>query len=49
MSTADAKTLIVLRHAKAGELAEHLTGFHIVAGGQIIDSWSTYRGSGWAH
>lgn len=40
---------VFLRHAKAGELAEHLTGFHIVACGQIIDSWSTYRGSGWAH
>lgn len=40
---------VFLRHAKAGELAEHLTGFHVVADGEIIDSWSTYRGSGWAH
>lgn len=40
---------VFFRHAKAGELAEHLSGFHVFAGDEIIDSWPTYRGSGWAH
>ncbi|AZT95060.1 amino acid deaminase/aldolase [Brevibacterium aurantiacum] len=39
--------LVWFRHAKAGELAEHFNEFLVVAGTQIIDSWSTYRGQGW--
>lgn len=39
--------LVWFRHAKAGELAEHFNEFLVVSHGQIIDSWSTYRGEGW--
>ena len=35
------------RHAKAGELAEHFNEFHVIAGGKITDTWTTYRGRGW--
>ncbi len=35
-----------LRHAKAGELAEHLNGFSVVAGGLLSETWPTYRGLG---
>ena len=38
---------VFFRHAKAGELAEHLSRFHVVAGGTIVDTWETYRGLGW--
>ncbi|QIN29574.1 amino acid deaminase/aldolase [Brevibacterium luteolum] len=38
---------VFFRHAKAGELAEHLDFFHIVADGQLIETWETYRGLGW--
>jgi D-serine deaminase-like pyridoxal phosphate-dependent protein len=34
------------RHAKAGELAEHVNELHIVDGGQVIESAPTYRGEG---
>lgn len=39
--------LVWFRHAKAGELAEHFNDFLVVSGGEIIDTWSTYRGEGW--
>ncbi|MEJ5920608.1 amino acid deaminase/aldolase [Corynebacterium sp. H78] len=34
------------RHAKAGEIAEHANETLIVAGGEIIHRWPTYRGKG---
>jgi D-serine deaminase-like pyridoxal phosphate-dependent protein len=34
------------RHAKAGELCEHVNRLHAVCGDQIIDGWPTYRGEG---
>ncbi len=37
-----------LRHAKAGELAEHLDEFHLVDGGTVIAALPTYRGDGQA-
>lgn len=36
------------RHAKAGELAEHVTEFHLVAGDRVVASVPTYRGEGHA-
>lgn len=38
---------VFFRHAKAGELAEHLDRFHIVADGRLAGTWETYRGLGW--
>ena len=39
---------IWLRHAKAGEPAEHLNEFHVVADGRITHTLPTYRGEGQA-
>ena len=39
---------IWFRHAKAGELAERLSEFHVVSDGRIVDTWPTYRGEGQA-
>lgn len=36
------------RHAKAGELAEHTTTVHLVAGDRVAESVPTYRGLGFA-
>jgi D-serine deaminase-like pyridoxal phosphate-dependent protein len=38
--------LVWLRHAKAGELAERFTRFHLVNGDLIVDECPTYRGEG---
>ncbi|MGH3951538.1 MAG: amino acid deaminase/aldolase, partial [Pseudonocardiaceae bacterium] len=35
-----------MRHAKAGELAERFTTYHVVAGGRLERSVPTYRGEG---
>ncbi|GLI28314.1 alanine racemase [Agromyces rhizosphaerae] len=35
-----------LRHAKSGELSEHLDAFHVVHGGRVVEVVSTYRGDG---
>jgi D-serine deaminase-like pyridoxal phosphate-dependent protein len=35
-----------MRHAKAGELAEHLTAYHLVAGERVVATVPTYRGEG---
>ncbi len=35
-----------MRHAKAGELAEHLTAYHLVAGDRVVATVPTYRGEG---
>lgn len=35
-----------LRHAKSGEISEHLNALHVVDGDQVIDSVPTYRGEG---
>lgn len=40
---------VLFRHAKAGELAEHLTEYHVVDDGTVVATWPTYRGSGWTH
>nr|MDT0660120.1 amino acid deaminase/aldolase [Micromonospora sp. DSM 115978] len=36
------------RHAKAGELCEHLTDLHLVVGDQVVETVPTYRGEGQA-
>jgi D-serine deaminase-like pyridoxal phosphate-dependent protein len=35
-----------VRHAKAGELAEHVDGYHVVVGDGLSDVLPTYRGEG---
>ncbi len=37
---------VVFRHAKAGELAEHLETYLLVSGDRIVDRVPTYRGEG---
>ncbi|ASW53258.1 alanine racemase [Plantactinospora sp. KBS50] len=37
------------RHAKAGELAEHVDDLHLVAGDRLVDTVPTYRGEGHAY
>jgi D-serine deaminase-like pyridoxal phosphate-dependent protein len=34
------------RHAKAGELAEHVEEIHLVAGDRVVETVQTYRGEG---
>jgi D-serine deaminase-like pyridoxal phosphate-dependent protein len=34
------------RHAKAGELCEHVNELHLVAGDKVTDVVPTYRGEG---
>lgn len=36
------------RHAKAGELCEHVDALHLVAGDEVVDAVPTYRGEGMA-
>lgn len=36
------------RHAKAGELCEHVNTLHAVSGAEVVDRWPTYRGEGQA-
>lgn len=36
------------RHAKSGELSEHVTGFAVVSGGAVLRRVATYRGEGQA-
>lgn len=40
--------LVWFRHAKSGELFEHVTHAHLVRGDRIVESVPTYRGSGQA-
>jgi D-serine deaminase-like pyridoxal phosphate-dependent protein len=35
-----------LRHAKAGELCEHVDTLHLVDGDRIVAAMPTYRGEG---
>jgi D-serine deaminase-like pyridoxal phosphate-dependent protein len=35
-----------LRHAKAGELAERFTEYHLIEGDQVTATVPTYRGEG---
>lgn len=37
---------VYFRHAKAGELSEHLNEVAVFSCGRIIDCWPTYRGEG---
>src|SRR5699024_6576680 len=37
---------IFLRHSKAGELCDRFTILYLVEDGQIVDTYSTYRGDG---
>lgn len=39
--------LVWFRHAKAGELAEHVEHFHAVHLDGTVEAWPTYRGEGW--
>ena len=34
------------RHAKAGELCEHVDALHAVSGDRVTEAWPTYRGEG---
>lgn len=36
------------RHAKAGELCEHVTSLHLLAGDELVAAVPTYRGEGYA-
>jgi hypothetical protein len=36
------------RHAKAGELCEHVDTLHALAGDALTDAFPTYRGEGQA-
>ena len=40
---------VFMRHAKAGELAEHFNEYLLVRGDQIEDRVRTYRGMGFAY
>lgn len=40
--------LVWFRHAKSGELFEHVNDVHLVRGGRIVDTVPTYRGQGHA-
>ena len=35
-----------LRHAKSGEPAERILGYHLVDGDRVVDVLPTYRGEG---
>jgi D-serine deaminase-like pyridoxal phosphate-dependent protein len=37
---------VLFRHAKSGELFEHLDTVHLLAGGSVVESVPTYRGEG---
>jgi D-serine deaminase-like pyridoxal phosphate-dependent protein len=39
---------IFMRHAKAGELCERFTHLLVLAGGEVVDEVTTYRGDGLA-
>ncbi|WP_318646775.1 amino acid deaminase/aldolase [Nocardioides donggukensis] len=47
-STLAVGDLVWFRHAKAGELFEHGTEVHLLAGDRIVESVPTYRGTGHA-
>jgi D-serine deaminase-like pyridoxal phosphate-dependent protein len=34
------------RHAKAGELCEHVGALHVISGDAVAETWQTYRGEG---
>jgi D-serine deaminase-like pyridoxal phosphate-dependent protein len=34
------------RHAKAGELCEHVNELHLVDGAEVVETVPTYRGEG---
>ena len=38
--------LVWFRHAKSGEVAEHVLHAHLVRGDRIVDVVPTYRGTG---
>ncbi|HET7386677.1 MAG TPA: amino acid deaminase/aldolase [Nocardioidaceae bacterium] len=38
--------LVWFRHAKSGELAEHVRRVHVVSGDAVVDRMPTYRGTG---
>ena len=37
---------VLFRHAKAGELCEHVNELHLLRGGEVVDVVPTYRGEG---
>jgi D-serine deaminase-like pyridoxal phosphate-dependent protein len=44
--TLDVGDPVFFRHAKAGELAEHVNEYLLVRGDKIVDRVHTYRGMG---
>jgi D-serine deaminase-like pyridoxal phosphate-dependent protein len=38
--------MVWFRHAKAGEVAEHVDSAHLLTGSEIVDAVPTYRGTG---
>ena len=40
--------LVWFRHAKSGEVAEHVLEAHLLRGSEIVDTVPTYRGTGHA-
>ncbi len=38
--------LVWFRHAKSGEVAEHVTRAHLLRGASVVESAPTYRGAG---
>ena len=40
--------LVWFRHAKSGEVAEHVVEAHLLRGNEIVESVPTYRGTGYA-
>jgi D-serine deaminase-like pyridoxal phosphate-dependent protein len=45
-ATLEIGDLVWFRHAKAGEVAEHVTVAHLLSGDAIVDVVPTYRGTG---
>ncbi len=37
---------VFFRHAKGGEMAEHLNEYAVIDSGEVVDLWPTYRGEG---
>ena len=38
--------MVWFRHAKAGEVAEHVSHAHLLVGNELVDTVPTYRGTG---
>jgi D-serine deaminase-like pyridoxal phosphate-dependent protein len=38
--------MVWFRHAKSGEVAEHVEHAHLVRGNEVVETVPTYRGTG---